>query len=69
MFNGTAIPEGWHVCDGTDNTPNLIDKFIKGSGTISLGETGGNSEITLTVENLPEHTHSLNAVNTTAGSG
>lgn len=69
MFNGITIPEGWHICDGNDGTPNLINRFIKGSDIISVGETGGNSEITLTVENLPEHTHSLNVVNTTAGSG
>ena len=29
MFNGTSIPDKWHICDGTDGTPNLIDKFIK----------------------------------------
>ena len=29
MFNGTIIPDKWHICDGTDGTPNLIDKFIK----------------------------------------
>lgn len=29
MFNGTEIPDKWHVCDGTDGTPDLIDKFIK----------------------------------------
>ena len=31
MFNGTAseIPEGWHICDGSEGTPDLIGKFIK----------------------------------------
>lgn len=29
MFNGANIPDKWHICDGTDGTPNLIDKFIK----------------------------------------
>jgi hypothetical protein len=31
MFNGTTseIPEGWHICDGSESTPNLIGKFIK----------------------------------------
>lgn len=31
MFNGTTseIPEGWHICDGSEGTPNLIGKFIK----------------------------------------
>ena len=30
MFNSTQnIPDGWCICDGTNGTPNLIDKFIK----------------------------------------
>lgn len=31
MLNGTLspIPEGWVICDGNNDTPNLIDKFIK----------------------------------------
>nr|DAU17932.1 MAG TPA: short tail fiber protein [Bacteriophage sp.] len=41
MFSGLAsnIPSGWHICDGTNGTPNLIGKFIKASNT--SGETGG----------------------------
>ena len=26
-----AIPEGWHLCDGTDSTPNLTGRFLEGS--------------------------------------
>ena len=30
MFNGAEnIPNKWQICDGTNGTPNLIDKFIK----------------------------------------
>lgn len=37
MFNNAdKIPDKWQICDGTNGTPNLIDKFIK-AGTI-LGE-------------------------------
>ena len=25
------IPAGWHLCDGTDGTPNLIGQFLQGS--------------------------------------
>ena len=61
MFNGTAseIPEGWHICDGQEGTPNLINSFIKGGDTSTLGNTGGNvsGQVTLTVENLPAHSH------------
>lgn len=37
MFNNIQkIPDGWHICDGTNGTPNLVDKFIKAGTT--LGE-------------------------------
>lgn len=26
------IPDGWHICDGTDGYPDLRDKFIVGAG-------------------------------------
>lgn len=57
MYNGNSIPNGWAICDGTNGTPNLIDKFIK-AGT-SAGQTGGDNEIALTVDNLPSHTHTV----------
>lgn len=61
MFNGTSseIPEGWAICDGSNGTPNLIEKFIK-AGT-SSGVTGGNpnNEVILTVDNMPTHNHDL----------
>lgn len=30
------IPEGWSLCDGSNNTPNLTEKFIKSGDTYSL---------------------------------
>ncbi|OCA55308.1 tail fiber protein [Photorhabdus namnaonensis] len=30
MFSGSSIPEGWALCDGKNDTPNLIDRFILG---------------------------------------
>lgn len=35
-----SIPSGWHLCDGTNGTPDLRDKFIVGGGG-SLPTTGG----------------------------
>lgn len=30
--NLSDIPKGWHLCDGTDGTPNLLDgRFLEGS--------------------------------------
>lgn len=28
MWSGTQLPENWSICDGTNDTPNLIDKFV-----------------------------------------
>lgn len=59
MFNGKAeeIPSGWAICDGTNGTPNLIDRFILAS--TYCGGTGGNAQITLSVSQLPPHRHRL----------
>lgn len=37
-----AIPLGWQLCDGTNGTPDLNDRFIVGSGaTSAIGTVGG----------------------------
>ena len=39
MFNNAdKIPDKWQICDGTNGTPNLIDKFIK-AGTVLKEES------------------------------
>lgn len=44
----------------TFNIPNLQDRFAIGtSGTRALGTTGGASTYTLTVSNIPQHSHSI----------
>jgi len=36
------IPLGWALCDGTNGTPDLTDRFIVGAGSgWGPGETGG----------------------------
>lgn len=57
MFSGKAeeIPSGWAICDGENGTPNLIDRFILGSNI--CGSTGGASQVTLSVSQLPPHKH------------
>ncbi len=36
------IPGGWHLCDGTNETPNLKNSFVVGAGdTYVVGATGG----------------------------
>ena len=61
----SAYPALWALLGstyGTDTTtdfylPDLRDKFIRGN--TSVGITGGASSVTLTTNNLPEHSHSL----------
>ena len=53
--NAQFVPPNWVRCDGTNDTPNLTGKFLKGSTT--AGSTGGNSTRKLTTANLPTHNH------------
>jgi hypothetical protein len=48
-----SIPSGYYLCDGTNGTPNLKDKFIVGAGnTYSVAQTGGSTDAIVVT-----HTH------------
>lgn len=62
------IPEGWAICDGnsytfngvTSTTPNLLGRFIKATDSvdnIQAVDVNVNNEVTLSVDNLPAHSH------------
>ncbi len=71
MFDGRSpIPPGWAICDGSDGTPNLTHKFIKGAykddnnewyvgeinvDNIEFDDETKTSQFKLTSENLPTH--------------
>lgn len=58
MWHGETIPDGWALCDGQNGTPDLRNVFPVGAGgEYALGATGGEKEVTLTVEQMPEHSH------------
>ena len=60
MWSGpvSAIPAGWALCDGTNGTPDLRDRFIVGAGGgYDVGDTGGLDSVTLTTSQLPSHSH------------
>jgi microcystin-dependent protein len=59
-YHGVGIPSGWALCDGTNGTPDLRDRFIVGaSATKTAGSVGGQESVTLTAaqSGLPAHTH------------
>jgi len=54
MWSGADVPEGWALCDGTDGTPDLRNRFVVGAGdTYTLAETGGSStDLIVTYESM-----------------
>ena len=66
MWSGSAanVPSGWALCDGSNGTPDLRDRFIVGAGgSYNVGNTGGSNTVTLNVNQIPSHNH------TTGGAG
>lgn len=64
------VPSGYHLCDGTNGTPDFRNKFIVGAGdTYSAGSTGGSTTATLQISNLPGHTHTFSGTVNSAGTG
>ncbi len=58
--NNDNIPNGWDLCDGSNNTPDLRGKFIIGAGrNYNIKDTGGQDTITLEAKNIPEHSHDM----------
>jgi microcystin-dependent protein len=60
MWSGSIndIPVGWALCDGSNGTPDLRDRFIVGAGgSYNVGNTGGEMTVTLTTAHMPSHNH------------
>ena len=66
--SSASIPSGWVLCNGSNSTPDLRDRFVVGAGsTYAVGNTGGSANAivvshthtaTSTVTD-PGHTHSI----------
>lgn len=86
MWSGaiSAIPTGWSLCDGSNGTPDLRNKFVLGATNdgsdstypgISVSQTGGSADATLVTHTHtatvtdPGHLHSISFTNTDSGDG
>lgn len=68
MWSGSiaSIPTGWYLCNGSNGTPDLRDRFVVGAGsTYSVAGTGGSKDAivvshthTASVTD-PGHTHGI----------
>ena len=60
-----SVPTGWYLCDGTNGTPDLRDRFIVGAGTsYAVGATGGSKDAILV-----SHTHTATSTSTVTDPG
>lgn len=59
--NTGLVNREWHLCDGTNGTPDLRNRFIYGGDGTNNGATGGEATHKLTVAEMPEHDHTANA--------
>ncbi len=59
----SKIPLGWHICDGTNGTPDLRDRFLAGAGySYWLGYSAGEAIHTLTINEMPAHNHNISGI-------
>ena len=74
MYSGLQadIPANWAICDGSNGTPNLTNKFVVAAASFDVGteewrtsvdgtskESGGAATKTLGTNELPSHTHGI----------
>ena len=60
-----SIPSGFVICDGTNSTPDLRDKFIVGAGdTYAVDATGGSADAIVV-----SHTHTATSTSTVTDPG
>ena len=59
MWAGTvgSVPGGWALCDGTNGTPDLRERFILGAGSRAAGGTGGQFSYTAATDTQGAHSH------------
>lgn len=69
MWSGAIvdIPTGWLLCNGSNGTPDLRNKFVLGAGSnYGVGATGGSQTVRLTTAQIPSHNHGASTSTTTS---
>jgi microcystin-dependent protein len=68
MWTLNEIPKGWLICNGSNGTPDLRNRFIVGVGDkYKLNDIGGSDTIILTVNQIPAHNHNVTIDSMVAG--
>lgn len=63
MWHGDKIPDGWKICDGKKETPDLTERFIKGVALVDKGKQGDSKiylpKLRFETEEAGVHGHAL----------
>jgi hypothetical protein len=71
-----SVPAGWYLCDGSNGTPDLRNRFVVGAGsTYSVASTGGSTDAIVVSHNHtatsvvtdPGHLHTYSSPNVGGG--
>lgn len=56
----STIPSNWQLCNGSNGTPDLRNRFVIGAGdSYGVGATGGEATHTLSITEMPSHNHNF----------
>jgi len=66
-YTGTTAPNGWALCNGENDTPDLRSRFILGASPLrmddlsirQINQTGGAEKVQLEIAHLPSHDHTI----------